>query len=138
MKYRRKQYVIRSLLVCLLAGSLSGCSQEETAAQTVISRKENRETEEIMADIIYTQTDHEQELTRIQTFYKEDVAVVPKIKKYEFATAKRTGVTEQMRGILPGTGEGVWYSVLIDGVEYYYGKYDDTDTEDAVFLDMRS
>ena len=98
-EHRLKQYILRGLSVCLLTGSLSGCSQEETAAQTDISGKENRETEEITSDIIYTQTDHEQELTRIRTLYKEDVAVVPQIKEYEFVTAKGTGVTEQMRGI---------------------------------------
>lgn len=27
-------------------------------------------------------------------------------------------------GVLPGGSEGTWYTITVDGVEYYYARYD--------------
>lgn len=70
----------------------------------------------------------------IQTFAANDVAVIPVIEIYDFMAAKDMGSMQHIRGMLPGTGEGVWYIVSIDGVEYYYGKYDQQDSEEADYL----
>ena len=76
----------------------------------------------------------ENEPAMIQTFTESDVAVIPVIEEYDFAAAKDMGSMQQIRGMLPGTGEGVWYMVSIDGVEYYYGKYDQKDAEEADYF----
>lgn len=77
---------------------------------------------------------NENEPASIQTFTESDVAVTPVIEEYDFTTAKDMGSMQQIRGMLPGAGEGVWYIVSIDGVEYYYGKYDQKDTEEAEYF----
>ncbi|MCM1191077.1 MAG: M56 family metallopeptidase [Butyrivibrio sp.] len=72
------------------------------------------------------------ESVRMQTFAPEEVEVAPQIKQYDFAAAMETGtLLEQLQGSLPGASQGVWYTILIDGVEYYYGKYDFQEAEDA-------
>lgn len=76
----------------------------------------------------------ENEPGMIQTFAESDVAVIPGIEEYDFMMAKDMGSMQQIRGMLPGTGEGVWDIVSIDGVEYYYGKYDDIDAEGADYF----
>ena len=66
------------------------------------------------------------EPVEIQTFTEKEVEIIPQVEQYDFATAMETGtIQQQLRGNLPGVGEGVWYTILIDGVEYYYGRYDD-------------
>ncbi len=74
---------------------------------------------------------NEQESAAIQTFTEEEVTVIPQVEQYDFARATEKGITKQIRGILPGTTEGTWYTVSIDGVEYYYGQYDSEDAEEA-------
>ncbi|MGN1147360.1 MAG: hypothetical protein ACI4TB_02995 [Lachnospiraceae bacterium] len=82
----------------------------------------------------------------IQVFEQEDVGVIseageygfvaaiPEVAEYEFADAYELGEVEEMHGWLPGTGEGVWYTIVIDGIEYYYGKYDfKEDAEPSLF-----
>lgn len=54
----------------------------------------------------------------------EDATVVPEVPEYSYQDAALLGSVEEIHGMLPGTGEGTWYTVLIDGIEYYYGKYD--------------
>ncbi len=77
---------------------------------------------------------NENEPAMIQTFTESDVAVIPVIEIYDFMTAKDMGSIQQIQGMLPGTSEGVWYIVSIDGVEYYYGKYDQKDSEEADYF----
>lgn len=60
----------------------------------------------------------------------EDVTVVPEVPEYPYQDAVMLGSVEELHGMLPGTGEGTWYTVLIDGIEYYYGKYDFEETKD--------
>lgn len=76
----------------------------------------------------------ENEPAMIQTFTESDVAVTPVIEEYDFTTAKDMGSMQQIYGMLPGTSEGVWYIVSIDGVEYYYGKYGQKDAEEAEYF----
>lgn len=68
---------------------------------------------------------------RIQTLTREETTVVPEIKEYDFPSAKEAGTMQQIHGMLPGAGEGTWYTVAIDGVEYYYGQYDFQEEADA-------
>ncbi|MDE6639211.1 MAG: M48 family metalloprotease [Acetatifactor sp.] len=66
------------------------------------------------------------EPVEIRTFTEKEVEIIPQVEQYDFATAMETGtIQQQLRGNLPGAGEGVWYTILIDGVEYFYGSYDD-------------
>ena len=60
----------------------------------------------------------------IHVFTQDDMAVIPEVKEYDFATAQEVGITEELQGWLPGMAEGTWYVIEIDGLEYYYGKYD--------------
>lgn len=82
------------------------------------------------------ENDHadENESATIQTFTESDVAVTPVIEEYDFTTAKDMGSMQQIRGMLPDTSDGVWYIVSIDGVEYYYGKYDQKDAEETDYF----
>ncbi|MDE7254365.1 MAG: hypothetical protein K2O32_15700 [Acetatifactor sp.] len=66
----------------------------------------------------------EEESVSIQFFSLEDTEVVPEIVKYDYESACERGEIYQLRGMLPGMGEGIWYIVTVDGVEYYYGRYD--------------
>lgn len=53
------------------------------------------------------------------------VEVTPKIVEYDFESACELGEVMQMRGTFPGLGEGIWYTIEIGGVEYFYAEYDD-------------
>ena len=61
---------------------------------------------------------------KIHVFTQKDMVVTPEIKEYDFAAAQEAGTTEELQGWLPGMAEGTWYVIEIDGIEYYYGKYD--------------
>lgn len=80
------------------------------------------------------QTTTENEPAMIQIFTESDVTVFPAIEEYDFQTAKAQGLTREIRGMLPGAVEGVWFIASIDGVEYYYGKYDQRDSEEADYF----
>lgn len=60
----------------------------------------------------------------IQVFVSEDVKVTPEIVEYDFESACEKGEKQQIYGTLPGASEGRWYIITVDGVEYYYGRYD--------------
>ena len=60
----------------------------------------------------------------------EDAAVVPEVPEYSYQDAVMLGSVEELHGMLPGTGEGTWYTIQIDGIEYYYGKYDFEETKE--------
>lgn len=60
----------------------------------------------------------------IQVFASEDVKITPEIVEYDFESACEKGERQQIYGTLPGASEGTWYIVTVDGVEYYYGRYD--------------
>ena len=119
MKLRKEIIVIISLLGIICAGC-SGKSDEEgtqsqTATRTQISAGE-------------TVTENSEEITeKMHVFSQEDMVVTPDIREYEFAAAQELGSVKTLQGVLPGTGEGTWYIIEMDGVEYYYGKYDYSD-----------
>ncbi len=69
----------------------------------------------------------------IQILTPEDVKVTPEIVEYDYESACKTGEVRQMRGLLPGMGEGIWYTVTVDGVEYYYARYDDSADKTELF-----
>lgn len=60
----------------------------------------------------------------IQKITKEEAAVSPEITQYSLEEAMSLGETVTLKGGLPGTGEGTWYIVTIDGVEHFYAQYD--------------
>jgi hypothetical protein len=62
--------------------------------------------------------------TSIHVFAQEDMIVTPTINEYVFSTAQEAGTMKKLQGMLPGTAEGTWYIIEINGIEYYYGKYD--------------
>ncbi len=67
----------------------------------------------------------QKEPVSIQRLMPEDVTVNPEIATYDYESACKVGEVKQLRGVLPGTGEGIWYTITIDGVEYYYARYDE-------------
>ena len=65
----------------------------------------------------------------IYSFQPEDIAVEPEVQEYSFEDAVQIGEVWEIYGMFPGMWWGTWYIVNINGVEYYYGKYDDLDPE---------
>lgn len=61
-------------------------------------------------------------------FEQEEISVVPEVQKYPFKDAVQMGEMQELDGVLPYYGDyrnaGTWYIVKIDGVEYYYVRYD--------------
>lgn len=66
-------------------------------------------------------------------FEQEEVAVVPEIQEYSFEDAVQIGEVQKLVGNLPGLGLGTWYTVTVDGVEYYYANYDSRPEEYTLF-----
>lgn len=62
---------------------------------------------------------------KLQSFQPDEVNVVPEIPFYPLDIAEEPGTVQKLRGVLPGASEGTWYTVSLDGIEYYYGIYDD-------------
>lgn len=60
------------------------------------------------------------------------MVVDPEIIEYNFEKACKIGTIQEIDGILPGTGEGTWYVIEIEGVEYYFGKFDFQEIEDVI------
>lgn len=56
-------------------------------------------------------------------------AVEPMIELFTFEEASRRGKVkaydDEAGGMLPGMGSGIWYSVMVNGVQYIYGKPDE-------------
>lgn len=59
----------------------------------------------------------------IQVFAQEDVKVIPEVAEYTFEDAYKKGQVQAMEGMVPGMSEGTWYTITMDGIEYYYAKY---------------
>lgn len=78
--------------------------------------------------------DYEDAPPIIYCFAQEDVAVEPTVGDYSFEDAVQNGEVWEIDGILPGASTGTWYIVDIDGVEYYYGKYDLTEPENYILF----
>ncbi len=87
--------------------------------------------------VVYEETSNEdkEDLIFIHTFKEEDVAVEPEVIIYDFEEALEVGeLKEENHGMLPGLGEGTWSTIVIDGIEYYFGKYDFKDLQDDATL----
>lgn len=69
----------------------------------------------------------------ICSFQQEEVAVVPEVQEYNFEDAVQIGEVQKLVGDLPGTGLGTWYTVTVEGVEYYYANYDSRPEEYEFF-----
>ena len=69
----------------------------------------------------------------LQVFEQAEVAVIPEVTEYDFKDACEKGTVQEIKGVLPGTGEGTWYTVVIDGIAYYYGKYDHEEKEPLLY-----
>ncbi len=65
----------------------------------------------------------------MQRVLPEEVAVSPAIVEYTLDEAMKIGDVLEFEGELPGTGIGILYTITIDGVEHFYGKYDFYGTE---------
>lgn len=99
--------------IFILAGFLcAGCdSQHREEGQGTVSGTEAEEMSQ-------------EEYIHIRVFTTEDVEVTPEITEYDYNSACKMGEVKELRGMLPGMGEGTWYTVAIGGVEYYYAAYD--------------
>lgn len=113
-----------AVVLTLAAGVLVSCGVKDAGAggktEAAVERAGggNAQTTEVTSDD-----------TRIQTFSAEDVTAVPAVQPYELEEAKELGIVQELRGVLPGAAEGIWYTVFADGVEYYYGAYDGGDAD---------
>lgn len=62
-------------------------------------------------------------------------AVEPMIELFTFEEASRRGKVkaydDEAGGMLPGMGSGIWYSVMVNGVQYIYGKLSGKPDEDT-------
>ena len=75
----------------------------------------------------------QEDLSSIQIFTPEEVEVTPIIAEYDYESACELGEVSQMRGMLPGMGEGTWYTIEIGGVKYFYATYDYFPDETELF-----
>ncbi len=79
-------------------------------------------------------TDENEQPVQVHVFSQEDMNVVPTVAEYRFESAQEIGTVQKLDGILPGSDEGTWYIVEIDGIEYYYGKYNKQETDETTLL----
>lgn len=114
--------IILLVAVVLLFSSMTftkkGDAEKEDSP--LIQNQENINPEELD---ISSSLEGEEEVF-IQRFPQEDVMVIPEIPQYTYEEASALGTVAEYRDILPGAAEGSWYVTEIDGIEYYYGKYD--------------
>lgn len=119
MKFRKEIIIALFSMGVLCAGcgtdSAGEGGQSPTASATSVSSEETGIEDLTEATVA------------IHVFTQEDMVVIPEIKEYDFATAQEVGNTEELQDWLPGMAEGTWYIIEIDGIEYYYGKYDDSE-----------
>lgn len=65
----------------------------------------------------------------LQSFSPDEAKVVPEIPLYQLDihihldTSEELGTVQKLYGILPGASDGTWYTLTVDGIEYYYGIY---------------
>ena len=70
----------------------------------------------------------------LHKFPKEDMVVIPQVKEYTYEEAAALGEVQECRSFLPGAAEGSWYIVTIEGICYFYGKYDHQPQEEQPTL----
>lgn len=69
----------------------------------------------------------------VRILMPEEAVFTPEILEYDFESACEKGEARELRGTLPGAAEGIWYMITIDGVEYYYGRYDHSPEKAELF-----
>lgn len=116
MKLRKKFIVAIFLLGTMCVGCNANSAEEEKPLPVETSTSVPSEGTGI--------EDSTETSATIHVFTQEDMIVTPEIKEYDFVTAQDTGTVKKVQGMLPGTAEGTWYIIEINGIEYYYGKYD--------------
>ncbi len=117
-----------SLLVILVGVACIGCNSSKSSNSTN-SGDGTAITQVLERNSITTQPsstviEEQQEPLPLHIFAKEEVEVIPAVPKYEFSEACQLGKLQKIEGDMPGTGLGTWYTVEIDGVEYYYAEYE--------------
>ncbi len=60
----------------------------------------------------------------IQRFSQEEVAVTPQVPIYTYEEAAARTTATEYRDFLPGASEGTWYVMELEGIEYFYARYD--------------
>lgn len=120
----------------MVVGMLSGCGvkkpePDEPKSVNEPVKNDAKGTQQDAPDGAEIKEDTETERRRIQSFTAQAAEVIPQVKQYDFASAKEFGDVQQIRGMLPGADEGIWYIISVDGVEYYYGAYGTEDADGA-------
>lgn len=137
---KKKASIIMSILFslcfvgCNAVGSGKISSPESETNKSSVSQGNFMETKESEStnnknSSIGTK-EGENESIYIHVFTKEEMKTEPEIEEYDFKKAQKLGEVQELQGMLPGASEGTWYIVVIEGVEYYYGKYDSQEIED--------
>lgn len=108
--------------------SMASESMDKTSTSYQVSRQEKVFDSDWVSEEFYDSIDTlwmQKDPVSIQVLKPEDVEVMPEIIEYDYDSVCKMGEICQMRGILPGMSEGTWYTITVDGVEYYYVRYDD-------------
>lgn len=128
----KKRYGITSILLVLLVAMYAGCASGDANPKPSSDTTENIVyTDEEMTDAVNIQTDTNMEkdkedstsVSSIHNFEQDEVLIAPEILEYSFEEAVKIGEVQELDGVLPGADLGTWYTVTIEGVEYYYGRY---------------
>lgn len=123
-----------AMLLCACASNATGA--DAPTSDQVSWRGEVSDSEGVSAgicDSLDTSAWMQKDSVSIQILTPEDARVIPEIAEYDYESACEKGEVRQMRGMLPGMGEGIWYTITVDGVEYYYGRYDDSTDQTELF-----
>lgn len=120
----------------------AGCASDDARSDHPSETEENSTyVIEETPDTAMTQTNADMEsnqedndiVPHVHTFEQEEVVVVPEIQEYNFEDAVQIGEVQKLVGDLSGASLGTWYTVTIDGVEYYYANYDSRPEEYELF-----
>lgn len=91
--------------------------QKTTELAEAEKRKEQAEAEK-------QQAAEQEKKPMIHMFSQEDVEVIPEVPMYTYEEAVTLTTATEYRDILPGASEGTWYVMELDGIEYFYARYD--------------
>lgn len=112
-------------------------TQDGDGIPTITNEEQIRLTADAIAGMIIpkqSDADNDKQPVLIHVFSEDDMLVYPEIAEYNFETAQEMGNVQKLAGILPGANEGTWYITEIEGIEYYYGKYDTQEEKETVLL----
>lgn len=136
-----KRINVKRIILCLVTVfillMLCSCEQQSEMMENVTEKNDAKDIPfaQVSEDNVEPSFSQDYDtLPLIYCFQQRDIAVEPKIQDYTFEDAVQTGEVWEIDGILPGAGMGTWYIVDIEGVEYYYGKYDLTEPENYILF----